>query len=279
MILIDYSQVFLSNLFAQFPPNRNTSFSEDLIRHTILSSILFYKKRFSQEYGELVLCTDSKKYWRKDIFPFYKSNRKRDRAQINVNWTDIFNALNKIKLEIKDNFPYKVIEVDGAEADDVIAILCKNLSEKTVIISSDKDYLQLQSNPLVKQYSPKAKRFLVSKNAQQELKEKIIRGDKGDGIPNFLSPDNSLALGIKQKSIMSKKVETWLKKDVGELNKFSYNRFDRNARLIDFNYIPKEISESILIEFTKSVPKQRQAKFNYFIDNELKQLMEHIQEF
>ena len=99
---------------------------ENMVRHMILNSVRMYRTMFSDKYGEVVLTYDSKHYWRRDFFPQYKSNRKKGREADNKNWDAIFEVLNKIKAEIKENLPYKFLEVYGAEADDIIATLCKH---------------------------------------------------------------------------------------------------------------------------------------------------------
>ena len=101
---------------------------EGLIRHIVLNSLRSYTKQFKAKYGNMVICCDSKKYWRREVFPFYKSNRKKDRDKSDFDWNLIFETLNKIRDELKQNLPYRVIEVEGAEADDIIAVLAGRMS-------------------------------------------------------------------------------------------------------------------------------------------------------
>ena len=212
MILIDLNQVLISNLMQQINSNPKIALDENLIRHMVLNSLRSYVRQFKSKYGNVVICCDSKNYWRREYFPFYKSNRKKDREKSGFDWTLIFQTLNKIREELKVNFPYKVLDVDGAEADDIIGVLSARQSphEEVLILSSDKDFIQLQKYKNVIQYSPIMKKFVKSDSPTEYTKEHILRGDRGDGIPNFLSPDNCFALGERQKVLNTKKMAEWL---------------------------------------------------------------------
>lgn len=282
-ILIDLNQVLISNLMQQINSNPKVKLDENLIRHMVLNSLRSYVKQFKEKYGEIIICCDSKKYWRRDVFPFYKSNRKKARDESGFDWTLIFETLNKIRDELKENFPYKVIDVEGAEADDVIGVLSARLSpsEDILILSSDKDFVQLQKYPNVTQYSPILKRFVKSDNPHQYIKEHIIRGDRGDGIPNFLSADNVFALGERQKVINKKKLDEWLKLKPEEfcVNENMLRGYKRNQMLVDLDFIPENISAQIVEAYENVKPGNKQKMFNYFVEKRLKNLMEVIQEF
>lgn len=286
MILLDLNQLMISNLMMYHVKNINEELSEDLLRHMILNSIRLHNKKFSGEYGELVIASDGKNYWRREYFPYYKSNRKKAREASTLDWKTIFLYLNKIRDELKDNFPYRVINIDRTEADDIIATLVmENSNEfinssKFLIISSDKDFNQLLKYPNVKQYDPIKKKFVNVKDPDMVLKEHIIRGDIGDGIPNFLSSDSSLALGQRQKPITSKKLEIWLNQKPEEFcNEEMLRNYYRNKSLIDFDNIPKEIKEKIMVEFESQQNKSRKNLFNYFVTHRLKNLMSDISDF
>lgn len=282
-ILIDLNQVLISNLMQQINSNPKIKLDENLIRHMVLNSLRSYNKQFKEKYGEIIICCDSKKYWRRDVFPFYKSNRKKARDESGFDWTLIFETLNKIRDEIKENFPYKVIDVEGAEADDVIGVLSARLSssEDILILSSDKDFVQLQKYPNVTQYSPILKRFVKADNPHLYIKEHIIRGDRGDGIPNFLSADNVFALGERQKVINKQKLENWLKLKPEEfcVNENMLRGYKRNQMLVDLDFIPDHISAQIVEAYENVKSGNKQKMFNYFVEKRLKNLMEVIQEF
>ncbi|CAB4171026.1 RnaseH [uncultured Caudovirales phage] len=283
MILIDLNQVLISNLMQQINSNPKMKLDEPLIRHMVLNSLRSYAKQFKSKYGDIVVACDSKKYWRRDIFPFYKAHRKSDREKSEFDWHLIFQTLNKIRDELKENFPYKVIEVDGAEADDVIGVLTARLAahEEILILSSDKDFVQLQKYPGVVQYSPILKRFVKTEDPLNYIKEHIIRGDRGDGIPNFLSPDNTFVAGERQKVISTKKLQEWINSTAEEFctTDMMLRGYKRNQMLVDLDYIPETLKEQIVRAYDVPKSGSRQKMLNYFIDNRLKNLIECIDEF
>jgi len=281
MIIVDLNQVMISNLMMQIGNHKNVELDENIIRHMILNSLRFNKVKFSKDFGEMVIACDDKNYWRKQIYPYYKANRKRDRDASELDWNALFGILNKVRDEIRDNLPYKVIRVDTAEADDIIAVLTKEYysRENILILSGDKDFSQLQKYPNVKQYSPIQKKFIVCTNPDLFLKEHILRGDQGDGIPNFLSPDNSLVMGVRQTPITSKKMSSWILQEPEQFcTETMLRNYKRNQQLIDLEYIPDNIKSEILDQYDSQVV-DRSKLFNYFVENKLKNLMENINEF
>ena len=283
MLLIDLNQVLISNLMQQINGNPKAKLDENLIRHMVLNSLRSYIKQFKNKYGDVVIACDNKKYWRRDVFPFYKSNRKKDREKSGFDWALIFDTLNKIRDELKEYFPYKVIDVDGAEADDVIAVLTARHSphEEVLILSSDKDFMQLQKYNNVTQYSPILKKYISTDNPKNYIKEHIIKGDRGDGIPNFLSPDNVFALGERQKPIRKDKIAQWISMDPKEfcVNESMLRGYKRNQMLVDLDYIPEDIQSSIVEEYENVKSGSRQKMMNYFIEKRLRNLIEVMDEF
>ena len=282
MILVDLNQVMISNLMAQLGSrSNNDDISEDLIRHMVLNTIKSFKTRFGEEYGDIVICCDSRHYWRREIFPNYKWGRKQSRSGDTLDWDLIFSIFNKVRDELKEYMPWKVMDIYGAEADDIIAILVKhNTSGKVLILSSDKDFIQLQKHEGVKQYAPILKKWVDGVDPLRYIKEHVLKGDRGDGVPNFLSPDDTFVNGIRQKPISKKKLDYWIDSDPkGFCNEYQYRNFQRNQRLVDFDYIPKEIEESILSEFDSIETAGRHKILNYFIKNKLNDLIGNIQEF
>lgn len=283
MILIDLNQVLISNLMQQIGSNPKIKLEEELIRHMVLNSLRSYVRQFKQKYGEIVVCCDSKRYWRREVFPFYKSNRKKDREKSDFDWGLIFETLGKIREELKEYFPYKVLEVEGAEADDIIAVLSarNSTNEEVLILSSDKDFVQLQKYDNVTQYSPILKRYVKADNPHLYIKEHIIKGDRGDGIPNFLSADNVFALGERQKVINSKKLSEWLNMKPEEFctNDNMLRGYKRNQMLVDLDYIPENLKQQIVEVYESTKPGNRQKMLNYFIEKKLRNLIEVIDEF
>jgi len=280
MILIDLNQVLLAGLMAQIA-NQKGKLDEHLIRHMVLNIIRNHVKNFKAEYGEVVLCCDNRTYWRKQFFPFYKANRKKNRDKSDLDWHLIFDMLGKFKQELKDNFPYKVLDIEGAEADDIIGTLVPRHSahEKILILSSDGDFLQLQNYPNVKQYNPSQKKYVVSPNPIMDLKEKIIRGDKGDGIPNVFSPGDCFVRDLRQKPITKSVLDKMLQEAWTDQNESVKANYMRNATLIDLSFIPVEIKEKIINTYEETVPAKRNKLLNYFIEHKLKNLMDVIEEF
>ena len=284
MIIVDLNQVMISNLMVTLGSHASsTAIEEDLLRHFILNSIRSYNTKFKNEFGEMVIAADGKNCWRKEIFPYYKANRKKSREKSDMDWTAIFESLNKIREELKLFFPYRVIHFEGAEADDVIGTLVHkygNTNEKILILSGDKDFIQLHTYMNVRQYDPVKKKFITNPNPSIFIKEHIMRGDTGDGIPNFLSADNTFVTAARQKPLSQKKLDSWVRMQPNEFCDDNMLRnYKRNEQLIDLNFIPDQIRETVYKEYEAQSGKSRQHLFNYFIEKKLKNLLESINEF
>jgi len=282
MILFDFNQVAIANLMEQIGSSK-TPVDESLVRHMILNTIRTYVKKFKESHGpEVIIACDNKKYWRRDIFPYYKAHRKKNREASGHDWTSIFEVLNKIREELKAHSPYKVIDVDTAEADDIIAVLAirHSGSSKVMILSSDKDFAQLQKYPNIEQYSPILKKFIKEPFPVVQLKQLIIRGDKGDGIPNILSKDDVFVEGGRQKPITEAKIINWLNQAPTEFcNEDMLRNFNRNEMLIDLSKIPETLKQTIIDTYENTKGHTKQEFLNYMMANRLKNLIEVIDEF
>lgn len=283
MIIVDLNQTMISNLMTQIGNHTNIKIEEDLLRHMILNSIRGYNVKFRAEYGELVIACDDKRYWRKELFPYYKANRKRDREKSELDWTAIFEVLNRVRDELKEFFPYRVIQIDTAEADDIIASLCHefgNTQEKILIVSGDKDFKQLQTYMNVRQYDPVRKKFLLENNPDRYLKEHIMKGDRGDGVPNFLSKDDVFVLNGRQKPLRQANLDKWLDLEPEVFcDEQMLRGWKRNQQMVDLGLIPTHIRDAVIRSYESQVGKGRDKLFNYFIANKLKNLMENLNEF
>jgi 5'-3' exonuclease len=276
MILIDANQVFFSSILSTKDP-----LQEDLIRHIITNALRNNISKF-KEYNNPIICLDSKSYWRKEVFPHYKAHRKETRDKSPLDWNLIFKVLNQYKDDLKEHFPYKTIEVDGAEADDIIGTLAPRFAqhEKVIIISSDQDFLQLQKYPNVKQYNPSLNVFLTSKDPNKDLKEKIIKGDRGDGIPSILSANDTFITKTRQKPITQKFLQESLEKDPKEYFQDNvYQNYLRNQTLIDFNYIPEDIKTNIINEYNIPKTGTKNTLYKYLVNYKLINLVECINDF
>jgi len=278
MIIVDINQIMISNLMVTIHRD-NLELSEDLVRHMVLNSLRGHNKKFRKEYGKMVIACDSGNVWRRQAFPNYKAGRKETREKSEHDWTMIFDILSKVKDEIKTFLPYKVIEVESVEADDIIAVLCRRTNEKVLILSGDKDFIQLH-NDRIKQYNPVLNKFVgQGENPSLYIREHILKGDRSDGIPNVLSDDNVFIEGRRQRPLSKKKIEAWCNEIVPTFNEEEQKNYDRNKTLIDLNCIPREFEDKINREFDTFEVATRDKILGYFINKKLKTLIESIDEF
>ena len=293
MIVVDFNQTAISNLMMEIGNRNDIEVQVPLLRHMILNSIRSYKQKFGKQFGEIVIACDNQNYWRREVFKYYKAGRKKAREESGLDWKQIFEALNLIRTEIDTFFPYKVINVDGAEADDIIAVLAEWSQTNDVngslfdepkpflILSGDHDFIQLQKYENVKQFSPIQKKFVKSDiSPEKYIFEHIIKGDKGDGVPNVLSADDSIVNGIRQKPISSAKMDVWYK-DPDEMPQdadFKRN-YARNKTLVSFDSIPGKIKNSIIEAYQDKPAKDKSQLLNFFVERKMKNMLEVIEEF
>lgn len=282
MILLDLNQVMISNIAVQLK-NHAGELNEDLIRHMVLNSIRSYNRQFRNAFGEMVICCDNKDYWRKQVFPHYKASRKTSREESPLDWNLIFGTIHKLKAEIRENLGYRVIEIPHAEADDIIATLAVMMcrKERVLILSSDKDFMQLQKYPNIEQFSPILKKFISTEDPNAFLQEHILRGDVSDGVPNFLSSDDTFVSGSRQKRLAKDKLVEWINTDPKTIinSPLGYG-YSRNAALIDLSQIPVEISNAIVSEFSNQKRTHDKMRvLNYFIAKDLKSLTSKLEDF
>jgi 5'-3' exonuclease len=268
----------------QLGNHTNAQIEENMVRHMILNSIRSYKVKFGSDYGEMVIACDNTNIWRKKIFPYYKANRKKSQETSDLNWKLIFECLNKIRAELKEFFPYRVIDIESAEADDVIATLVTSVSfrsdcSEVLILSGDKDFIQLHKYGNVKQYDPVRKKWITHNDPIQYLKEHILKGDASDGVPNILSSDNCFVIGERQRPLTAKKMEHYLKLTPNEMETAIARNYMRNKQLIDLDETPEEIRVKVMESYIAQENKDKSKLMNYFITNKLKNLMENLNEF
>lgn len=281
MIVIDFNQVCISNLMAQIGNHTDLAVEEGLVRHMILNSLRLYKQKFGKVYGDMVIACDDKNYWRKQIFPYYKAGRKKMREASDIDWSGLFDILNKIREEVKENLPYIVLQVDNVEADDIIATICKNSTEDILILSADKDFIQLHSDRII-QFDPIRKKNIKVERPDIYLKELVIRGDSGDGVPNASSPDNALVEGIRQKPIQKNKLACWVELSWDQIIQLPELQAGivRNKKLIDLSEIPEPISQKILDQYHKQIASPKKVNIiNYFQQHKLATLLENANDF
>ena len=281
MILLDYSQIAISNIIVQKLND------EDMIRHMILNSIRMYNKKYRDQYGQMVICADGMNTWRRNYFPEYKAHRRKNRDESSQDWTEIFRILHLVRDEIKENLPYKVLHIEGCEADDIIGSLVMHTqefgnNEPVMIVSSDKDFIQLQKFDNVKQFSPIQKKLVTDDNPRAYLWNHIMRGDSGDGIPNVLSADDTFISEKSQTPLRQTKIDMWIENadNLREvMDEETYRNYQRNKKLIDLNDIPEEIQSPIINTFIEQPLAMRMKVLNYLIKKRCNRLIEVVEEF
>jgi len=260
----------------------------DLIRHATLSTIKSYKKKYGKDYGDVVICCDGRNYWRRQYFEHYKASRKKARDASELDWGLIFDTLSKIRDEIAQNFPYKVMHLEQCEADDIIAVLTQQtqefgFSENVMIVSSDKDFKQLHKFNNVKQYSPLLRKMITAKKSEihENYITHVVKGDTGDGIPNILSKDNCFVTGDRQTPVSAKRLAEFMEKGIDACRNDEEKRnWQRNQILVNFDYIPDDIKKVILDTYLSIKPKgDKMAIMNYLIANRCRLLLDEIEEF
>lgn len=281
MILVDFSGVAIATVAI------NKVNDEDMLRHMIINSLRMYRTAYKKEFGEMVLACDGKNNWRRNYYPQYKANRKKSREDSGFDWAEAFRIVNKIREEIRDNFPYKVIHVDECEADDIIGTLCENSQEfgqyeDIMIVSADKDFLQLQRYKNVRQYSPLMKKEYIEEHPLKGLTEKILTGDAGDGVPNILSHDDVFVNGERQTPLSRKKKDAIIEDLAdGELLYAAswYRNYCRNETLIDLTKTPDRLKKQIIEEYnSQDQVKNRGLVLPYLINNNMKLMIESVEE-
>lgn len=283
MIALDYSAVSIASIMMSIKLE-GEKLTKEFALHMILNSIRASNKRFKKEFGKMVICCDAAKNWRKDAYKYYKYKRRKDRKESDVDWDLIYECLEFVKNELKNGFPYIIIECENAEADDVIGALAVYASENgepTVIVSNDKDFVQLHTD-MVCQYRPCESAFVRHPNPSLHLRELILRGDKDDGIPNIKSADDIFTIeGKKQKSMFKKDMELWLVDDkLSFLTDETKDNYARNERLIDLSFTPEEIRQDAVNQYVTSNVRPNKPKMTkFFMKNRLRYLHEKINDF
>ena len=277
MILIDNTQILLASIFSQ--TKKIEDISVDVIRHVAINTYRYYSSKYKAEYGEMVICQDAGNYWRNDIFPHYKANRKKQQNEDKEHWDRIFDVLGTLRTEVAENFPYKNMRVERCEADDIIATIVKHHhdKEKILIVSSDKDFQQLHRYENVHQFSPIHKGLIRCKDPSSYLFEHILRGDTSDGVPNILSDDDTFVDDDKRQTPLSvKKINLW--KSASVPTEHGKN-WERNQKMVDLTYIPVEFENNIVAEYNKPIAGTKGKIFEYLVKNKMKLLLEVIDEF
>lgn len=238
MIVIDYNPLVIASYFRIDEGWRNiNSVSREFFRR-----VEDIESKFETIYGKAIIVGDCGSSWRKQIYPAYKANRAKDGDET---WKEIGTILRELSSIVKSKFPF--FEFESLEADDIIGWFARSAKKPMLIISSDRDFLQLQANEHVKQYSTIQGKWVITNNPKEALLEKILRGDTSDNIPSItkelykLEPDNTQKK-TRAKPITKKFIEEFKK---GVLYEKYKDRYEENRRLIDLSLTP----ETLLNEF------------------------------
>jgi len=278
MILNDFSSTITTAVRGYYQEHKLDPLDHKHIRSIAMSSILHYKRKFGVKYGKMILCIDTKPYWREYVFPYYKKNRKKMKAKDNFDWKLYYNILADIIQEFKENLPFPIVGVRGAEGDDIVSVIAKEFhsTDPILVISSDKDLIQLQLkySKKIQQYSARTKLFL--KLEDYDFQEHLIKGDTTDGIPNILSDEDTFLVDSKrQKSITKKFIE-----DINFVtDKDVLNKYERNKKLIDVDKIPLKLSEMILNVYHEALDDTHDKTYSYIMKHRMRAFIERINEF
>lgn len=286
MILVDFSQVVLSEAYVEFLKNPER-YSMESLRQIVLMKITNIQSKHKNKYGSVVLCVDYPFHsWRKNVFPQYKANRKRNREESDgFDWKRYFDYYHTILENCLDCLPCRIVVSEDAEGDDVIAVLTREFHERENILiwSSDRDFVQLQKYPNVSQYSYLKRKMITIDDPVRYLDEKILTGDRGDGIPNCLSEADCFVEGKRQKKLTEVMKERLLANNTRpEYNAESKDvlaGIERNRVLIDFDKIPEIVSKRILATYSEyEVPSK--GKFHKFlVHNGMMNMIDIVQRF
>ena len=254
----------------------------DMIRHMVFNMIRSYNLEHREQFGETILCFDSKNNWRKDTFPQYKANRRSTRERDEHDWNMIFGIVDQVKSELREYSPFRCLEVERCEADDIIGTICeKQMSpEPILIVSPDRDFVQLQRYPNVRQFSNIQKKWVEPKegSALDDLSLKILQGDTGDGVPNVLSDDTTLTEGRRQ-GVLSKKKKEVLLEDPQALGTSVARQYIRNKRMIDLTSTPDDLQAAIMEQFEQPAKGSIMRLMTLFTKNRMNLMMESLADF
>lgn len=277
MQILDFNQLVIAAVFAVM---KDMPLEMDSVRGLMLGMIRKTNFKFKHRYGEFVIAADGQApYWRKELFPHYKSSRKTKRDNDTTDWKKIYEIAEQFKAELREHFPYRLIEIPHVEADDIIATLSIYRDQPVVIISTDRDYIQLHTCG-VEQFDPINDRMIKHECPEAYLIEHVLKGDRGDGIPNVLSPDDCFVNNIRQTPMTQQRFDMVRKAYLAEEDDLDWGNIVRNERLIDLTKIPPEIMVSIQEEFKKQEGMRNRTKMRkYFAVHGFNQFAISLGEF
>jgi len=189
--------------------------------------------------------------WRNEIFSGYKGTRANG-PEDGFMGGPFFKMAYEEDLFIQGG-AQAILKHPKLEADDCIAISVKYVLEKypdchIYIITSDRDYLQLNA-PNVDLYNLAFKNIAENKSstgdATTDLKMKIIMGDNSDNIPSVFpkcGPKTALKC-VEDEDFFKKKMSD---------NANYYQQYELNKQLVDFNCIPENLKDEFITNCIKN---------------------------
>ena len=271
VLFFDMHNLLFRSIFigvAQDPLDKNYTYTKFLILNGLMRNIQKFKPT------KVIIASDARNYWRKNVYPEYKAQRKAAREKSKVNFDEFFQVYNKFMEDLQEAFQnFMFLKIDTCEADDIIAVLTKEKykSSNVINISTDHDFYQLMKQKNYKQFDPIKKKIVEHINPERELVMKILIGDKSDNIP-AVKPKCGPATAAKM-------IEEGL--DVSIVNQSIQDNFDRNKALIDFDMIPEEIKTKIIREYESYIINTFNGSkvFNFFIKHRISFFIENMTEF
>jgi hypothetical protein len=284
-IIVDFSGTIHAAVFAAANAGGNTSPDEAFLRHIILGQVRKIRRDFSKRFGrDLVFAMDSRTgYWRTQAFPEYKHARREGRKASPMNWEVIFRHLNKITKELEANLPARMIGVDKAEADDVIAALVKERpfgDGEVLIISNDHDMRQLHG-PDVIQWFPAAGKLEREESPDWYLSSQVVKGDPGDGVPNIFSPRDFFlkkTKGMRQPQVTMRRVQRIISGEE-RLDKAAKARLVENAKMVDLALAPGWIADEVVDKYLNYKMPSKAKLMGYMIAHNLDKHLANIGDF
>lgn len=264
MIFIDLSGLFHLSIYRL--EKAGVELNVHSLECSLAQSIYWFKKKFQDEFGHVVVCCDSKSNWRRAVFPYYKQRRRDKRSNDEKDWDSIFDMFSVVKTHFKQNMQETVLEIDDLEGDDLIALGTKMINRRPhLIISSDKDMTQLTCLSGVKMFHVLHQEFVEFDERAFILQ--ILKGDRSDGVPSILCEDNHFVEENTSRRPLTKKYtdavssisEDEIRRvfaDSKDLEKI-VEHFRRNRLLIDLDYIPEKYKEIFRTEFMAAYNAQK----------------------
>ncbi|MCQ2210734.1 MAG: hypothetical protein MJZ34_10620 [Paludibacteraceae bacterium] len=269
-LIIDLNNMIMRCLWSTDPKPYEKEFKE--FKTTFIISFLKELERFSPD--EVIVAQEGGNCWRYDYFQEYKACRK-DRDETKLDWNQFFLVCNQFVEDIKTCFTnIKFVKEASAEADDVIGVLVKELSpnrDEIIVISTDRDFYQLLKYPNYKQWHPMKKEFITVTDPKRYLIEKVIVGDKNDGVPPL-----KFRVGVKTAAkIVDNGLEEWLKEN--DLQ----SAYDRNYTLIAFDSIPQKVQSDIVKKYEQYTLEKYDIRnmYKFLNDEKLMHLFDRMDNF